>query len=464
MTQRRNRHVLLTGLAAFGLIAAACGSDSNSESTPAPSSAVTTAPIATTAPAETAAPADTTAPAETAAPAETTVPKELATAPGFDGTTINVGAITALSGAAAVIGNQLAAGEDVFWMYYNAEKGGIAGKYPVKLILEDSQYDTSTTVQMYNKIKNDIVMLGQVMGTSPTLALLPLLDADNIVAAPASQDAIWVREQHLFPVIEPYQIDAINAMDYMMNEGGGQGKKVCVVLQNDAYGEAGLAGVEFAAGELGFDVAVSARYKLGDQDFTAQVTQLKNEGCEIVFAVSLPVEFSGILGTAAGLDFAPQWIGQSPSWVDILLGTPLKDYLTQHVLIAAVGPQWGDPTVPAAVEFANRVTTYKPDQTPNYYFQFGYFQAQAEAQLLEKAVAMGSLDRDGIIAAMNSLDTLKFEGLAGDYKYGTPENRDPARVTTVFKVNPDAPFGLESLKYNFTSSAAAAYVFPTTND
>ena len=64
---------------------------------------------------------------------------------------------------------------------------------------------------------------------------------------------------------------------------------------------------------------------------------------------------------------------------------------------------------------------------------------------------------------MNSLDTLKFEGLAGDYKYGTPENRDPAPVTTVFKVNPDAPFGLESLKYNFTSSAAAAHVFPTTS-
>ena len=374
-----------------------------------------------------------------------------------------MGDITALSGAAAVIGNQLAAGEDVFWKYYNAEKGGIAGKYPVKLVLEDSAYDTSTTVQQYNKIKNDIVMLGQVMGTAPTLALLPLLDADNIVAAPASQDAIWVREQHLFPVIEPYQVDAINAMDYAMNEGGGQGKKVCVVLQNDVYGEAGLAGVQFAADQMGFEIAVSARYKLGDTDFTAQVTQLKNAGCEIVFAVSLPVEFSGILGTAAGLGYAPQWIGQSPAWVDVLLATPLKDYLTQHVWIAAVGPQWGDPTVPAAVEFVNRVKTYKPDQTPNYYFSFGYFQAQAEAQLLEKAVAMGSLSRDGIVAAMNSLDTLKFDGLAGDYTYGTPENRDPARVTTVFKVNPDGPFGLESLKYNFTSSAAAAYVFPKTN-
>ena len=81
-------------------------------------------------------------------------------------------------------------------------------------------------------------------------------------------------------------------------------------------------------------------------------------------------------------------------------------------------PSGATRTVPAAVEYADRVTKYKPDQKPDYYFSFGYFQAQATAQLLEKAVALGSLDRDGIVNAMNSLDKLTFDGLAGDYKYG----------------------------------------------
>ena len=74
-------------------------------------------------------------------------------------------------------------------------------------------------------------------------------------------------------------------------------------------------------------------------------------------------------------------------------------------------------------------------------------------------MALGSLDRDGIVTAMNSLDILKFDGLAGDYTYGAPENRNPSRVSTVFKVNPDSPFGLQALKYNFTSDAAQAFVF-----
>jgi ABC-type branched-subunit amino acid transport system substrate-binding protein len=407
--------------------------------------------------ATTAAPTTAAAAGSTAAPQ----PATLENAPGFDGKTIKVGAITALSGAAAVLGTQLAAGQDVFWKYYNAEHGGIAGQYPVELVLEDSLYDSTTTVQKYNKIKNDIVMLSQVMGTAPTLALVPLLEADGVVASPASQDALWIREQQLFPIIEPYQIDAINAMDYVMKEGGGQGKKVGVILQNDVYGEAGLEGVNHAAEQLGFDIVATPRYKLGDQDFTAQVSELKNKGAEVVYAVALPTEFAKILGTAAGLGYAPQWVGQSPSWVDALLGTPLKDYMTQHVMIAAVGPEWGDPDVPAAVEFADRVATYKPDQKPNYYFSFGYFQAQATAQLLEKAVTLGSLDRDGIVEAMNSLDKLAFDGLAGDYTYGPPDARDPSRVTTVFKVNPTAPFGLESLKYNFSSDAAESFAFPS---
>ena len=41
--------------------------------------------------------------------------------------------------------------------------------------------------------------------------MLPQLKPDNIVAAPASLDAFWVREQNLLPIGAPYQIQAINA-------------------------------------------------------------------------------------------------------------------------------------------------------------------------------------------------------------------------------------------------------------
>jgi ABC-type branched-subunit amino acid transport system substrate-binding protein len=382
-------------------------------------------------------------------------------APGFDGSSIRVGVLTALSGPAALIGTQLAAGQQVFFDYLNAEEGGIAGQFPVEIVLEDHLYDTATTVQKYEKIKNDVVMFSQVMGTPSVFALQQVLAEDDIVAAPASQDAFWVRDQHLFPVIEPYQIDVINAMSYYLGDGGGSvDDTICAVIQNDVYGEAGLEGLQAAADSMGFEIAVTTRYAAGAQSFTAQVTELANGNCDMVFATALPTEFGGITGTAAQSGFAPRWIAQSPAWVDELAAGDLGPYLEQNVWVVALGREWGDPESADMTDLIDRVAKYKPDQEPDYYFTFGYLQAWATQQLLEAAVADGDLSRAGIVEAMNGLDALEFGDLAPAYGYGPPEERDPARTSTMFEVDTSKPFALGSLAL-VTSPEADAYEFPT---
>ena len=102
---------------------------------------------------------------------------------------------------------------------------------------------------------------------------------------------------------------------------------------------------------------------------------------------------------------------------------------------------------------------YRPEQETDYYFNFGFFQAMAVQQLLEHAVELGDLGRDGIITAMNDLDALQFNGLMGDYTYGAPEDRDPSRQSSLFSINMSMPFGLEGLRTNFTTDAASAFEF-----
>ena len=70
----------------------------------------------------------------------------LAEAPGFDGKTIKLGVLTPLTGPVAVIGKPLTAGNEVYFDYVNSE-GGIAGKYKVELVQEDTQYSPPATVQ-----------------------------------------------------------------------------------------------------------------------------------------------------------------------------------------------------------------------------------------------------------------------------------------------------------------------------
>lgn len=387
--------------------------------------------------------------------------KTLTAVPGFDpvAKTIHLGVITPLTGPVAAIGKPLTAGTETWFKYVNAELGGIGGKYQVTLDEEDSQYTPTLAVQAYNKLKGTEVLFAQLLGTPSTKAVLPQLDADNIVAAPASLDADWVRQKHLLPVGGPYQIQMINAADYYLKEGGGTGKTICSEIQDDAYGQAGQAGVDFAARELNFTVKTTSKHKSAATDFTAQVQQLKGAGCEAVFLVSTPSDTGKLLGTAAQLGFAPQWIGQSPSYIGALAASPLKDYLAAHFLLIAEGTEWGDPSVKGMVDMVARQAKYAPTQTPDYYYAFGYYQAQAVTQVLEKAVALGDLSHAGIVAAMEKVGTLTFGGLSGDYTYGPAADRDPPRASTLFKINPAKPIGIEKVKYNFTSDAAKKFTF-----
>ena len=379
-------------------------------------------------------------------------------APGFDGKTIRLGVLTPLSGPVAVIGKPLTAGNEVYFDYVNS-RGGIAGKYKVALVQEDTQYQTDLTVQKYNKIKGDVTAFTQILGTAPTLAVLPQLRRDKTIGSPASLDAFWVREENLLPIGGPYQVQAINALDYYIREGGGKGKTICSFIQDDAYGEAGQGGVDFAAEKLGFEVASTQKFRVADKDVTGQVQRLQRAGCDAVFLVATPSDAGTIWATAAKLGFAPRWIGQSPVWVNALAESPLAEYLQKTTWIAAEGTEWGDEKVKGMKDMVARVKQFKPSQQPDYYFAFGYNQARAMTALLEKAVDEGDLSRDGVMKALEGLGRVSFDGLTGDYQYGPAAERNPPRTSTIFEVDPDKPFGLGTAKYNFSSSAAEEFEF-----
>jgi ABC-type branched-subunit amino acid transport system substrate-binding protein len=378
---------------------------------------------------------------------------------GFDGKTIKLGVLTPLSGPVAVIGKPLTAGNEVFFDALNA-KGGIGGKYKVELVEEDSQYKTDVAVQKYNKIKGDVVSFTQVLGTPSTLAVLPQLKTDKILAAPASLDAFWVREANLLPIGGPYQVQAINAVDYYLSDGGGSKDDViCTMIQDDVYGEAGQQGIAFAAEKYGFKVANTQRFKQGTENYAGQIGALAGAKCQMVFLVGTPSDAAKIWGTAAQARFAPQWFGQSPTYTGALAQSAIAPYMQQSVLIVAEGTEWGDESVPGMKQMVGDQAKFASDEKPDYYFAFGYNQARAMTAVLEKAVENGDLSREGILKASTEIGTLSFDGLTGDYKYGKAEERNPPRASTIFKVDPAKPFGLAKVKYLLESDAAKEFEF-----
>lgn len=380
---------------------------------------------------------------------------------GFDGTTIKLGVITPTSGTVALIGNPLTAGNKAYFDYVNKELGGIAGKYKIELDIRDSAYDPTKALQEYAAIKGNVVMLAQLLGTPIVNAVLEQLKTDGLVAAPASLDSFWVREANLLPVGGPYQIQAINALDWYVNEGGGKDKVVCSLIQDDPYGEAGQAGLDFAAEHLGLKVAATAKFPAppAAADFTAPISQLQGAGCEMVFLVATPTSTGAALGKAVEVGFAPQWIGQSPSWIGVLGASPLAPYLQKNFLVASEGPNYGDESVPGMSELVRIQKTYAPDQAADVYFNFGYLQGVAITALLEKAVALGDLSHTGIMKALDELGTVSFGGLSGDYTYGPPADRVPPTKSSIFKVDAASPTGLTLVKGDIEAPFAKDFEF-----
>ena len=377
-------------------------------------------------------------------PTNKTTNGDIAAAPGYDPATktITLGALTPTSTTAKLIGDPLTKGNQVFFDSLNAS-GGINGKYKVKLTVLDNKYgsgDNTATTTAYNQIKGKVAAFVQVLGTDPVHSILPSLASDNILASPATLDSEWYEQANLMPILAPYQVEAANALWYYQNKMDGKGKKVCTMTSDDGYGQAGLAGAKFAASKLGYKLVDSETFSsaLTGGSYTAQVQSLQQKGCDAVWLTSLPTDSIGIFNEAISKNFAPQWIGTSPTWIDILATGGTADYVKAHYVVAAEGPEWGDMTIPGMVKMLAAVKKFAPTEAPNFYFAFGYMQASAMSQILSKAITEGDLSRTGIMKAMNTVGTLKFDGLVADEPYGAPAARKPQRETTMFKVTPDS--------------------------
>jgi ABC-type branched-subunit amino acid transport system substrate-binding protein len=384
---------------------------------------------------------------------------DLQGAPGFDGTTITLGALSPTSGRVSVIGNPVTLGNRLYFDALN-DAGGVAGKYQVELEVRDTKYEAPTAAQEYQATKDDVAMYVQILGTQVVSSLLPDLTDDNIIASPASLDSFWVREPNLLPWGGPYQVQVINGVDWYVNEGGGEGKKICSLTQDDAYGETGQQGLDHVADELGLELGPQVKFTLGTTDYTTQINALQSDGCEAVLLTATPADAAGALGKAAQSGYEPQWLGQSPTWLKALFEGDLKAYGKKNLVILAEGGAWDAASSQGQADLLAALEKYAPDATPDWYMNVGWVQARATHQVLEEAVARGDLSREGLVEAMNGLTTITADGIFGDYGWGAPEDREPPRTSTIYGVDIDgSPIGMTPVAEGYTSDAATSFTF-----
>ena len=406
------------------------------------------------------APVVTAATTPGAAPAP--APTGLQIVPGFDGKTISIaylGNVTANdqfpnSLSFADGGKALTAGFNAYIDRIN-EGGGIAGKYKVKPIFKETYYTGSEAVKAYAEIKNSVVFIGQIYGTPVTQALVKSLAEDNLVGSPVSLDAAWVNNPNLLPVGGVYQAQAINLLEYGVKEGGLAGKTFCALSLPGAYGDAGDAGFTFGAAKLGLKVGV----KIKTSTAPAQAQQLKDAKCDVILAtLSGETGMTPMLSETAKLDYFPFFLGVGPSFAARSIVPANSVQYTKQTLFASDSPQWADESIAGMKTFLADIRKSAPQLVPNPNTAaiWGYTQARADVALLEKAVSLGDLSKDGMKKALATLGPIKNDGLFPDWDYTTPGNRIGPPQTFITQPDISVPGGFKVIK-PFVSEIAKTY-------
>jgi ABC-type branched-subunit amino acid transport system substrate-binding protein len=379
--------------------------------------------------------------------------------PGVDvaAKTIRIGDINALTGPASALGKPVAAGHRAYFKALNAA-GGIDG-WKVRLTIKDSGYQPQQHVQIYRAIRNDVALLNS-FGSPPTKAIQALLDHDKLVTTPASFDSVWGADPVIAPVGTPYSYDIANVLDYYTRHGALK-PKIGIVYQNDEYGQDGLRGYKAAAKALGFDDVGRQTFKAGDTEFTAQVQKLKAAGAKAVVVVALPSSTGPIVGTAATLGFAPQWILQGPAFLEQLITkdgslhakpTPVAAAL-KGALVTSFSAAWGDPGAPGMKQVVADHDTYEAGEPPSIYFALAHASAKVQAAILRKAIAAGDLSRAGILKAKRSLGTVDLGGVSPSVTY-SDESGPPSTKSLITRIDPSVDGFLKPVEEAYGSDVA----------
>jgi ABC-type branched-subunit amino acid transport system substrate-binding protein len=377
---------------------------------------------------------------------------------GVEGLTIKVAELTPLTGSVALIGKPLTRGHEVYFQYVNEVLGGVGKnlpkeqRYKVELVTLDTQYLPDIHVQQYNAVKEKVALIAQSLGTPQTKAILQQIRDDKIVTGAASLSADWFKEKYVVANGAAYIAQIANAMQYLKDKG--VTPKLGLIYQDDDYGAEGVSGIDYAAKALGFTVVARASYKVTDTEFTAQVNTMKQAGADHVVITTTPTPTGRILGAAAALQYAPRWIGNSPAWIGALVGTkdkpsPLVPYMTQNLwVVTDQGCGWAD--VGAGCEgsklMQDNLAKYAKDQAPDYYFSFGYVQAMSIHAILEKAVELRDLSREGLANAFANVKSVDTGGLRKAVAYGaTCQEKVSVTGSTIWKIDTTQPVALATV-------------------
>ena len=238
-----------------------------------------------------------------------------AASPGVSKNEIVVGSIQDLSGPLVSFGKPIRDGMVMRVDQANAA-GGVNGR-KIKLVVEDSAYDTKKAVLAADKL----VGSDQVFAVIGTLGATPALATMDAILASGALHLFPLTSHHnmfepfhklKFAAFTPYPDSTKAGLREMLKKGY---KRVAILYQDDEFGLDILNGTEAALKEANLALVERTTYKRGATDFASQMQKLKAASPDLIVLATIVRETIGSISEARKIGYTGDFFGSQGSYI-----------------------------------------------------------------------------------------------------------------------------------------------------
>lgn len=333
----------------------------------------------------------------------------LAAAQGVTDTQILLGQSAALSGPAAQLGKDMQLGANLYFQAVNAH-GGVHGRKIVLKTLDDG-YEPARAAANTKKLigEDNVFALFGYVGTPTSQAALPIFTQARVPFVGAFTGAELLRNpvnRYVFNVRASY-FDETEAIVRNLTSFGVD--RIAVFYQNDAYGQAGLTGVERALKKRNLQVFAKATVERNTVDVKNAVATLSKANPQAVIMISAYTSCAAFIR-------AMKQAGSIPTfWNVSFVGSKALAHELgpegRGVEISQVVPFPWDPSVPVVKDYINAMREAKAE--PGFGTLEGYIAAKVMVEGLRRAGRR--LDREALVKAMETMSDYDAGGFRVDY-------------------------------------------------
>jgi ABC-type branched-subunit amino acid transport system substrate-binding protein len=347
---------------------------------------------------------------------------------------IRFGIVAPFSGASRELGRQMKLGIDTAFNRAN-ETGGVNGRM-LRLIAADDGYEPARTLDamkaLYEK-ENVFGYIGNV-GTPTAAVAIPYALEHRALFFGAFTGSNLLRndppDRYVFNYRASYAEETSSVVNYLIKIRRLQPKQIAVFAQQDAYGDAGFAGVAKAFRTLGVSDATIVRlnYKRNTVDVDEAVNQLRSQKPAIRAIVMVATYRAAAKFIEKTRDTYPGMVYTNVSFVG---STELAEELNllgprfaSGVIVTQVVPAVGGYSS-AVLEYKNALAKYFPGEAPDYVSLEGYIAAKVLIQGLKQTG--GSLDTEHLIDNLEAMRNIDL-GLGTTLGFGRSEHQASHKI------------------------------------